>query len=71
MKEESNNKSERGTLLIEKEVKINFKSELPEHEIEALAKCFLLDILDYFNSEEGRNEFEEWKKKQNNKDSDE
>ncbi|MBE6673369.1 MAG: hypothetical protein E7599_07645 [Ruminococcaceae bacterium] len=71
MKEESNNKSERRTLLIEKEVKINFKSELPEHEIDALAKCFLPDILDYFNSEEGGKEFEEWKKKQNNKDSDE
>jgi len=71
MKEEWNNKSERGTFLIEKEVKINFKSELPEHEIEALAKCFLPDILDYFNSEEGGKEFEEWKKKQNNKDSDE
>ena len=71
MKEESNNKSERGTLLIEKEVKINLKSELPEHEIEALAKCFLPDIIEYFNSEEGKKEFEEWKKKQNNKDSDE
>ena len=66
-----NNKSERGTLLIEKEVKINLKSDLPEHEIEALAKCFLPDILDYFNSEDGKKEFEEWKKKQNNKDSDE
>ena len=71
MMEESNNKSERGTLLIEKEVKINLKTDLPEHEIEALAKCFLPDILDYFNSEEGKREFEEWKKKQNNKDSDE
>lgn len=69
MKEESNNKSERWTLLIEKEVKINLKTDLPEHEIEALAKCFLPDILDYFNSEEGKREFEEWKKKQNNKDS--
>lgn len=69
MKEESNNKSERWTLLIEKEVKINLKTDLPEHEIEPLAKCFLPDILDYFNSEEGKREFEEWKKKQNNKDS--
>lgn len=54
---------------MKKEVKIDLMSELPEHEIEALAKCFLPDILDYFNSEEGKREFEEWKKKQNNKDS--
>ena len=46
---------------MKKEVKIDLMSELPEHEIEALAKCFLPDILDYFNSEEGQKEFEEWK----------
>ena len=47
---------------MKKEVKIDLMSELPEQEIEALAKCFLPDILDYFNSEEGQKEFEEWKK---------
>ena len=47
---------------MKKEVKIDLMSELPEHEIEVLAKCFLPDILDYFNSEEGKKEFEEWKK---------
>lgn len=41
---------------------------LPEDEIEALAKCFLPDILDFFESEEGRQEFEQWKKEQSNKD---
>lgn len=47
-----------------KEVKIIPKSHIPEDEIEALAKCFLPDILDFFESEEGRKEFEQWKKEQ-------
>ena len=55
---------------MKKEVKIDLKSELPEHEIETLAKCFLPDILDYFNSEEGKKEFEEWKKNRIDKVSD-
>ena len=40
------------------------KSHIPEYEIEALAKCFLPDILDFFESEEGRQEFEKWKGEQ-------
>lgn len=55
---------------MKKEVKIDLMSGLPEHEIEALAKCFLPDILDYFNSEEGQKEFEEWKKNRIDKVSD-
>ena len=46
------------------EVKIIFKSHIPEDEIETLAKCFLPDILDFFESEEGRQEFEQWKMEQ-------
>ncbi len=34
---------------------------LPDHEIEALARCFLPDILAFFESEEGKAEFEAWK----------
>lgn len=45
-----------------KEVKIILKSHILEDEIEALAKCFLPDILDFFESEEGRQEFEQWKR---------
>ena len=55
---------------MKKEVKIDLMSGLPAHEIEALAKCFLPDILDYFNSEEGKKEFEEWKNNRINKGSD-
>ena len=50
-----------------KEIKIILKSHIPEDEIEALAKCFLPDILDFFESEEGRQEFEQWKKEQSEK----
>ena len=48
-----------------KVVKTILKSHIPEDEIEALAKCFLPDILDFFESEEGRQEFEQWKREQN------
>jgi len=47
-----------------KEVKIILKSHIPEDEIEALAKCFLPDILHFFESKEGRQEFEQWKREQ-------
>ena len=47
-----------------KEAKIILKSHIPKDEIEALAKCFLPDILDFFESEEGRKEFEQWKRDQ-------
>ena len=33
----------------------------PDHVIEKVARCLLPDILDYFESEEGQKEFEEWK----------
>ena len=45
-----------------REVKIILKSHIPEDEIEALAKCLLPDILDFFESEQGRQEFEQWKR---------
>ena len=35
--------------------------KLPAHEIEALARTFLPDILAFFESEEGKAEFEKWK----------
>ena len=36
-------------------------SDLPDHEIEAIARCIYPDILDLFESEEGQKEFAEWK----------
>ena len=42
------------------------KFQIPRHEIEALARCLLPDIIEFFNSLEGQKEFEEWKAKQEN-----
>ena len=38
-------------------------SNLPDHEIEAIARCIYPDILELFESEEGQKEFAEWKAK--------
>ena len=38
------------------------KTNIPEHEIEKIARCLFPDILAFYNSEEGQKEFEEWKK---------
>ena len=40
------------------------KSGIPQHEIEALARCLLPDIQRFFESEEGQKEFAKWKKEQ-------
>lgn len=42
-------------------------SDLPDHEIEAIARCILPDILALFESEEGQKEFAAWKAEQENK----
>jgi len=40
------------------------KSEIPNEAIEALARCLLPAIQTFFESEEGRREFAEWKEQQ-------
>lgn len=37
-------------------------SDIPQHQIEAIARCILPDILAFYESEEGQREFAEWKK---------
>lgn len=37
-------------------------SDIPQHQIEAIARCIMPDILAFFESEEGQREFAEWKK---------
>lgn len=39
-------------------------TSIPEHEIEAIARCILPDILAFYESEEGQREFAEWKRQQ-------
>jgi hypothetical protein len=34
--------------------------EIPKHELETLARCFLSDIQAFFESEEGQREYQEW-----------
>ena len=47
-----------------KGINIENNSIIPDHEIEALAQCFLPAIKVFFNSEEGQKEFEEWQHEQ-------
>ena len=37
-------------------------TNIPEHEIEKIARCLFPDILAFYNSEEGQREFKEWLK---------
>lgn len=39
-------------------------SDIPDHEIDALARCLLPAIQAYFDSLEGQAEFERWKAQQ-------
>ena len=38
------------------------KTTIPAKEIESLAKSFLPEIVAFFETEEGKKEFEEWKR---------
>lgn len=37
-------------------------TDIPQYQIEAIARCILPDILAFYESEEGQREFSEWKK---------
>ena len=39
----------------------NDSTEIPKHDFESLARCLLPEMLRYFDSEDGKREFEEWK----------
>ena len=42
--------------------KLTNNTNIPQHQIEAIARCILPDILAFYESEEGQREFSEWKK---------
>ena len=44
--------------------KKDYGTGIPKHEIEALARCLLPEIQKFFESEEGKREFEEWRAQQ-------
>ena len=37
------------------------ETDIPQHQIEAIARCLMPDILAFYESEEGQREFAEWK----------
>ena len=39
---------------------VSKKTEIPKHELQALARAFADDIVAFFKSEEGQREYEEW-----------
>ena len=43
------------------------KNLIPTQEIESLAKVFLPEIVAFFETEEGKKEFEEWKRQRETK----
>ena len=40
--------------------KLTNNTDIPQHQIEAIARCILPDILAFYESEEGQREFEKW-----------
>ena len=42
--------------------KLTNNTDIPQHQIEAIARCILPDILAFYESEDGQREFSEWKK---------
>ena len=39
------------------------RTAIPQHQIEAIARCLMPDILAFYESEEGQREFAEWKER--------
>ena len=39
------------------------RTDIPQYQIEAIARCIMPDILAFYESEEGQREFAEWKQR--------
>ena len=52
-----------GHYLSKKKKSVN-KSGYPDEAIRSLARCFYPSMMEFFNSEEGQREYEEWLKEQ-------
>ena len=50
-------------LIHDKHGEYKMRSDLPKHEVEAIVRAFYPSIAAFFETEEGKHEFEEWKKK--------
>ena len=42
--------------------KLTNNTDIPQHSIEAIARCIMPDILAFYESEESQQQFAEWKK---------
>ena len=51
----------KGRNYLSRRKKLINSTDIPQHEIEAIARCIWPDILAFYESEEGQREFEEWK----------
>ena len=47
---------------IRTDIQGDFKQDIPQSEIESLARFLVLEIQKFFESEEGKKEFDEWKR---------
>ena len=50
-------------LLCDKSGEYKVRSYLPKYEIEAIVRAFYPAIAEFFETEEGKREFEEWKER--------
>ena len=50
-------------LIHDKHGEYKMRSYLPKHEVEAIVRAFYPSIAEFFETEEGKGEFEEWKEK--------
>ena len=50
-------------LMDDKRGEFKMRSDVPKHEVEAIVRTFYPAIVAFFESEEGRREYEEWKMK--------
>ncbi len=41
--------------------------QIPQHEIDALARCLLPELIAFYESDDGQKEFEQWKTDLENK----
>lgn len=41
--------------------KVINNTSIPQYKVEAIARCIMPDILEFYESEEGQKEFVEWK----------
>ncbi len=52
------------SLICDTRGEVQYKSDVPKHEIDSIIRTFFPSVIAFFESEDGRREFAEWKSKQ-------